>query len=72
MGCVHGEYGGKAIYSSASAELRDDELFVKQTDKTHHMLPCPLSPLPVGFVSRFGLDYMHLVCLGVMRRLIMY
>jgi hypothetical protein len=30
------------------------------------------SPLPVGCVTQFRLDYMHLVCLGVMQRLLMY
>jgi len=41
-------------------------------DENHHVVPCPLNPLKVGFVSQFGLDYMHMACLGVMRRLLLY
>jgi hypothetical protein len=52
--------------------LRTDEAFNAMTDDEHHIGPCPLKPLPVGCVSQFGLDYMHLACLGVMRRLILY
>ena len=40
------------------------------TDEEHHIGACPLRPLPIGYVTQFGLDYMHLACLGVMRRLI--
>jgi hypothetical protein len=38
----------------------------------HNRGPTPLSCLPVGLVSSFILDYMHLVCLGVMRRMVHY
>ena len=41
------------------------------TDEEHHIGACPLRPLPLGYVTQFGLDYMHMACLGVMRRLIM-
>ena len=41
-------------------------------DKKHHLQECPLKPLNVGFVSQFNLDYIHLVCLGVMKQLILY
>ena len=41
-------------------------------DDDHHIIDCPLNPLPIGFVSQFALDYMHLACLGVMRRLLLY
>jgi hypothetical protein len=41
-------------------------------DEDHHRGPTPLSCLPVGLVSSFVLDYMHLVCLGVMRRMVHY
>ena len=30
-----------------------------------------LSSLPIGLVSQFPLDYLHLVCLGVMRRFLL-
>ena len=41
-------------------------------DEDHHVMSCPLNPLNAGFVSKFGLDYLHLICLGVMRRFLLY
>src|SRR6476661_8091085 len=67
-----GEYSGKVIFPSTSAQLRTDVAFDEMEDDEHHLSPSPLKPLGIGFVSQFGLDYMHLVCLGVVRRLLMY
>ena len=70
---VVGEYCGKVVFPiSTSARLRTDEDFNKRTDEDHHVMECPLDPLPIGFVSMFGLDFMHLVCLGVTKRFLMY
>lgn len=69
---VYGEHCGKVVFLSTTSPLRTDEEFRAQTDEEHHQEPCPLDPLPVGFVTQFGLDYMHLVCLGVTRRLLLY
>ena len=70
---VHGEfYVGKVIFPSTDAPLRTDESFKCMADEDHHVMSCPLDPLDVGFVSKFGLDYLHLVCLGVMRRFLLY
>ena len=49
---------------------RTDESFAQQIDDAHHNGPNPFSPLDFGMVSQFPLDYMHLVCLGVVRRLL--
>ena len=40
------------------------------TDKVHHLGTSPLAELNIGMVSTFPSDYMHLVCLGVMKRLL--
>ena len=69
---VHGEYMGKVIFPTVNDLLRTDEDFELMKDENHHVVPCPLSPLRVGLVSQFGLDYMHMACLGVMRRLLLY
>lgn len=39
-------------------------------DSDHHVDISPLKELNVGFVSQFVLDYMHLVCLGIVRKII--
>ena len=69
---VHGIYDGKVVFPYDNAPLRTDEAFNAMSDEDHHVGPCPLNPLPIGFVSQFGLDYMHLACLGVTRRLLLY
>jgi hypothetical protein len=58
--------------SSTDSPLRTDEEFEAQSDEDHHVQPCPLNPLPVGFVTTFALDAMHVCCLGVARRFILY
>jgi len=68
----HGEYVGKVIYPGTAAPLRTDISLDEMSDEDHHCRPCPLKPLSVGCVTQFGLDYMHLVCLGVVRRLLLY
>jgi hypothetical protein len=62
----------KVIFPSTDDPLSTDESFKAMTDEDHHVVTCPLSSLPIGFVSKFGLDFMHMACLGVMRRLLLY
>ena len=37
---------------------------------SHHVCRSPFTDLELGLVSNFPLDYMHLVCLGITRKLI--
>ncbi|KAL1006948.1 hypothetical protein UPYG_G00079530 [Umbra pygmaea] len=53
------------VYSSR----RTDASFYSMSDEEHHVATSPLKDTSVGMVSGFPHDYMHLVCLGVMRRL---
>jgi hypothetical protein len=69
---VHGEYDNKVFFPVTNCPLRTDQAFDDRIDEEHHTNPCPLKPLPLGFVSQFGLDCMHLACLCVMQRLILY
>lgn len=69
---VYGVHVGKVVFLSCNSPLRTDADFVSMKDENHHVTPCPLSSLNIGFVSQFGLDYMHMACLGVMRRFILY
>ena len=69
---IHGDYVGKVIFPNNEFNLRSDASFLAMSDPDHHLGECPLLPIQIGFVSQFGLDYMHLVCLGVMRRLMLY
>jgi len=61
----------KLTFPNLHAELRSDKSFFNQTQEQHHKGVSPLADLNVGLVSRVPLEYMHLVCLGVMRKLLM-
>ena len=52
------------------ASLRTDDSFLHQDDSIHHTSVSPFTQLGYKMVSGFPLDYMHLICLGVVRRLI--
>jgi hypothetical protein len=71
--CVlHGSYeSGRVTMTDVSAPLRNDDLFAKFSYRGHQESISPLNNIPnVGLVSNFILDYMHLICLGVVRRLL--
>lgn len=65
-----GEWCGKVYLPNLSAPLRTDENFKSREDEDHHTGVSPFSDLAVGMVTQFPLDYMHLVCLGVVRRML--
>ena len=58
-------------YPEINVRLRTDTDFNSMTDDEHH-LKQTLSPLAslVKMVTMFPLDYMHLCCLGVTRKLL--
>ena len=67
--CVQkGQWVGRVIYPETDAPLRTDVSFDELADESHHTGPSPLPGLGLGLVSLFCLDYMHLVCLGIMRK----
>lgn len=66
----NGEFHGRVIYLSTNAKLRTDTSFLFQEDKEHHMGNSPLLKLNIGMVSTCPIDYMHNVCLGVMRKIL--
>ena len=70
--CVQsGVYRNKVTFPEVDSALRTDAQFDEMSDEDHHLGASPLSRLSIGMVSQFPLDYMHLVCLGVTRRLLL-
>jgi hypothetical protein len=68
--CVdEGEWEGRIIMACQSSNLRTDQSFFLKTDSDHHVATSPFSMLNIGLVSQVVLDYMHLICLGVVRKL---
>lgn len=68
--CQRGVWNGKVTFSSTDSHLRTDADFRSRNNPEHHHGVSPVETLSVGMVTQFPLDYMHLICLGVMRRLI--
>ena len=62
--------GTKMIFPEVNAPLQTDDSFKHKQDEEHHIGVNPFEGLNLGMVSQFPIDYMHLVCLGVMRRLL--
>lgn len=60
----------RVSFSAIESDLRTDENFVSRLQKEHHLAKSPLEQLNIGMVSQFPLDYLHLVCLGVTKKLI--
>jgi hypothetical protein len=70
--CTEGTYvDHRVTFPELNAELRSDISFANRVDVGHHNSISPLTEIGVGMVSTFPLDYMHLACLGVTRRLLM-
>ena len=66
-----GLWQNKMTFPETNAALRTDAAFDAMTDTDHHTGRSPFVDLSLGMVSQFPLDYMHLVCLGVMKRLLL-
>ena len=72
--CIQpGTHEGRIVFLENSSPARTDENFANRSFVDHHQ-PGEMSiiaNLGVGMVSSFALDYMHLACLGVCKRLLL-
>lgn len=57
-------------FPEVNARRRTDYSFRQATDEEHHIQHSPLTEVSIDMVTCFPYDYMHLVCLGVMRRIL--
>ncbi|KAA3678098.1 uncharacterized protein DEA37_0005753 [Paragonimus westermani] len=60
----------RLTFPSSHSPLRTHESFILQSNPAHHIGDSPICDIPIDMVSTFPLDYMHLVCLGVMERML--
>lgn len=69
---VEGEYRERRIcFADTNAQKRTDIDFLSHRDDGYHLGPSLLEKIPrFGLVTNIPLDYMHLVCLGVARKMI--
>jgi len=63
-------YEKRMIFLGTNHRLRTDNEYVRMIDCDHHKGCSPLSKLPMGMVTQVPVEYMHLVCLGVVKKLL--
>lgn len=61
----------RMTFPLTDSTLRTDESFAQRVYEDHQNGPNPFHGSNVGMVSQFPMDYMHLVCLGVVRKLLL-
>lgn len=61
---------GRVTYPDMDAALRTHETFTERDHPDHHVRRTILEDLAIDMVRDFPIDYQHLVCLGVMRKLL--
>lgn len=64
---------GSISFPNGTAQLRTDESFVSCSNEEHHVGVSPLLEISsFGLVSSIPLDYMHLCCLGIMKKILSF
>jgi hypothetical protein len=74
---IKGEWNGRVVYNILKEDadlpaLRTDENFAQNQYPEHQNARSPLIDANIMCIKAFSLDYMHLVCLGVVKRLLMF
>jgi len=69
---VEGDYlQGSVCFPDETAEERTNESFLNRHNEEHHVGISPLLQISgIGLVSDIPLDYMHLCCLGIMKKIL--
>ena len=65
-----GEWRGKMTFPEIDAPLRTDDSFEMMTDDEHHKGPSPFVEIGLKMITQFPIDYMHMTCLGVVKRML--
>lgn len=69
---VRGQYTNhRMIFKDIDCPLRTNEGFVDQVDVAHHTGISPLVEINFPMVTGFVLDYMHLICMGIVKKLLL-
>lgn len=69
---IKGKYDEIVCFKEIGNTMRTDYSFREKLDRPHHKDTTPLVNLPIDMVHAFPFDYMHVVCLGVVKRLLRY
>ncbi|XP_055845561.1 uncharacterized protein LOC129911712 [Episyrphus balteatus] len=72
---VEGDYSyntHQMCFPNLSKSVRTNVSFRNKIHEDHHIQsPSPLESLPIDMINNFPLDYMHLICLGIMKKLLL-
>lgn len=63
-------YQNRTVFSSKLASKRTGDSFSNQVDEDHHRGTTILSELKLDLVQKVPFEFMHLICLGVTRKLL--
>lgn len=67
---TEGHFVGRVVYTDLNCPLRTKISFIEKQDVEHHTGDSPFLRTNIDLVRQVPLDYMHLVCLGVVRKLL--
>lgn len=65
-----GKWDRKVLFENGSYPLYSDKTFRDRVYSKHHNGTSPFERLPIDMIHHFPIDYMHLCCLGVTRKLL--
>lgn len=68
--CEGDYYNHRMIFLKQNAMLRTNLNFRNRDNEEHHISNSPFENLPIDMINNFPLDYMHLICLGVMKKML--
>ncbi|CAN7939445.1 unnamed protein product [Ixodes hexagonus] len=63
-------FANRTIFTDLDCPTRNDHSFRTQQDSSHHLGESPFLSADIDMVLGFPTEYMHLVCLGVVRKLL--
>ncbi|XP_065679433.1 uncharacterized protein LOC136071678 isoform X2 [Hydra vulgaris] len=69
---IKGSYNGRVVFHLVECPLRTDVDFAAMLYEKHQLQRTPLLDYNISCVRSFSLDYMHLVCLGVIKRMLKF
>ena len=71
--CVPGTYEGRVVFNDETEyPKRNIETFKQFGYDDYQNIVSPLTKIGIDVINLFPLDYMHLVCLGAVRRILNY
>lgn len=60
----------RMTFPESNALKRTDSSFRSKNQPDHHIDTSPFLELPINMINQFPLDYLHLVCLGVVKKMV--